>query len=61
MLMDLLASPALGILANVMQVCTLGGVAWTIWVMHRDRQLITVAVRCEDGRRKEIGRIRGGS
>ena len=57
MLMDLLTSPAFGALANVIQVGTFLGVFWTIRVMRRDRELITIIARHDDGREKEIGKI----
>lgn len=57
MLIDLLASPGVAALANVIQIGTFLGVGWTIYAIYRDRQPITVVVRCGDGRKKMVGRI----
>lgn len=57
MLVELLTSPDFTALANAIQVGTFLGVFWTLWIMYRDRQLITIIARCADGREREIGKI----
>lgn len=57
MLTDLLASPGVTALANMIQIGTFLGVGWTIYTMYRDRQPITVIVRCSEGRTKMVGKI----
>ena len=57
MLVELLTSPWFTALANTIQVGTFLGVFGSLWIMYRDRQLITIVARCSDNREREIGRI----
>ncbi len=44
-------------LANAIQLFGFVGIAVTVWRMGRDRQMISIFVESDDGRRKAIGEI----
>jgi hypothetical protein len=56
-LLQILTSPEFTAFANAIQLLGFLGIGWTVIRMSRDRQMISIWVESEDGRRKAIGQI----
>jgi hypothetical protein len=54
---DFLTAPGFTAFLNIIQVGGIAGIGVTVWRMTKDREMIAIWVRSDDGRTKMIGKI----